>query len=560
MANMIPDTPVDKSEGGAKAERVVFDALRHQLNDEFFVYSRLQYIDDKKYTAGEADFLILHRTMGMLFLECKGYGVEKNAGGQWRRRVHGHWEHMHEGPFEQAERTRYEFVDKLKPRIKRILPLVKEFPFIHGHGVVFPFARIDKFNLPLDEPRTLFIDCDDLDNLNVKITEIFELWADKVKHRIPRLKESQFKTFRKKILHPKLNIADSVAGHIKADARVMLRLTQRQVMLIDSLLGNRRLLVKGGAGTGKTVLAFEAARRLADMGKSVAVLCYNKALGEHLRELVLPDEQIAVNSFSALNAIAFFKINRDRELPVPLDKEAKDLFWREEAPLYLLEAVEAGVLPRYDAIVVDEAQDFDSSWWTVIEEMLKSDKSQIFAFYDPLQDIFDRKGLMPDWVSVDLNINFRNTVQITAVLNSLGTSHMKNFTGCPVGESPVVYEQKNRNSTLAELERILRELIDDEHLYPDQITVLTPHSREHSTFAGIDYLGPFQLAFEPSDRDHRVLHTTIGKFKGLESDVIILVDIDPADPRSGVKARYVGASRARHMLYIFSKGNWLATD
>lgn len=55
-----------------------------------------------------------------------------------------------------------------------------------------------------------------------------------------------------------------------------------------------------------------------------------------------------------------------------------------------------------------------------------------------------------------------------------------------------------------------------------------------------------------------MLHTTIGKFKGLEADVVILADIDPDDVRCNLSARYVAASRARHRLYVFQHGDWLA--
>jgi DNA helicase IV len=58
------------------------------------------------------------------------------------------------------------------------------------------------------------------------------------------------------------------------------------------------------------------------------------------------------------------------------------------------------------------------------------------------------------------------------------------------------------------------------------------------------------------DRQGRVLHTTIGRFKGLESDVVIMLDVDPDDPRCGRHERYVAASRAKHRLYVFTRGDW----
>ena len=133
-------------------------------------------------------------------------------------------------------------------------------------------------------------------------------------------------------------------------------------------------------------------------------------------------------------------------------------FWEEEAPEALLEALAAKALPKYDAIIVDEAQDFRS-----------------------------------DWTS-------------------------------------------------------------------DQITILTPHRRDNLSLKGATELGGVPLADEPGARAGKVLYTTIGAFKGLESDVVILVDIDPSDTRSDRRARYVAASRAKLALHVYAKGDWLAAQ
>jgi len=93
---------------------------------------------------------------------------------------------------------------------------------------------------------------------------------------------------------------------------------------------------------------------------------------------------------------------------------------------------------------------------------------------------------------------------------------------------------------------------------PEQIVILTPHTRKNSTLAGMTELADVPLADLPNDREGKLLHTTIGAFKGLESDVVIMLDVNPDDQRCGLNARYVAASRARHRLYVFAKGDWLA--
>jgi hypothetical protein len=93
-------------------------------------------------------------------------------------------------------------------------------------------------------------------------------------------------------------------------------------------------------------------------------------------------------------------------------------------------------------------------------------------------------------------------------------------------------------------------------LKPEQIAVITPHRMEHSSLRGCDTLGGVRLSRDPADRAGAVLHATISGFKGLESDAVLLADIRPGDPRCSREARYVAASRAKHILQVFAYGDW----
>jgi len=111
---------------------------------------------------------------------------------------------------------------------------------------------------------------------------------------------------------------------------------------------------------------------------------------------------------------------------------------------------------------------------------------------------------------------------------------------------------------VAKLTELVTQLVEKQQVRPDQIVILTPHSQKNSSLAQVEALGSYPLAFDPSDREGRVLHTTFGRFKGLESDIVILCDVDSSDPRCNRNARYVAASRARHALLVLAKGDWMA--
>ena len=144
------------------------------------------------------------------------------------------------------------------------------------------------------------------------------------------------------------------------------------------------------------------------------------------------------------------------------------------------------------------------------------------------------------------------------MVRELGRVEMLSFESCPLGEEPEEHAQKSAGTARAGIERLVRDLVEKERVPVESIAVLTPHTRENSCLQGVSEIAGIALADKPFDRAGRLLHTTVGAFKGLESDVIIYADVDPDDPLCGRNARYVAASRARHRLYVFSKGNWKA--
>src|SRR5208282_5868823 len=106
----------------------------------------------------------------------------------------------------------------------------------------------------------------------------------------------------------------------------------------------------GGAGTGKTVLALEAARRLATPGRRVLFVCFNKALAAHVREVLEPEagDGIEATTFHDLCRQAAVALGRPFE-PPPGSGDDVRRFWDEQAPTALLDALEAGKAPRFDA-------------------------------------------------------------------------------------------------------------------------------------------------------------------------------------------------------------------
>jgi hypothetical protein len=560
MAVMIPPEP-PRAGPGARAEGLLFEALRTGLPEGFFVYGRLPYVERSRAREGEADFVVVHREQGILVLECKGHGVRRKGTGEWVRLVGGAEERLDESPFLQAQRHAKELEAELAARSRPFLPAGAGAPFVFGHAVAFPTAlAAAACPLPLEAPREILLDAADLGVAGDRVQAALAFWRKAAGRKVVPLSQADFKRWRRRALHPVLEVVESLGASIRSESQVMLRLTEEQSLAVEGWLGNPRLRVQGGAGTGKTVLALEALRRMAeDEGRAGLLLCFNRRLGAHLASAAaswgLGEEQAHATTFHRLCGRASHLLS-GHGLVVPEDPDAAVRYWVDEAPCVLLDAIAAGMVAKPEAIVVDEAQDFAPSWWDVLEELL-APGGRIIAFYDPAQAVFGRPCSVPTgWPVIRLTRNLRNTRRIAEAVMALGSVEMRSHEGAPDGEPPDVRQQESPSRTQKALDALVQRLLGS-GLVAEQIAILTPHSRPSSSLRGLAEVAGLELADEPGGRPGALLHTTITAFKGLEADVVVLLDVDPADPRCDRAVRYVGASRARHRLYVFARGDWM---
>ncbi len=558
MAHMIPDTPPTLGPG-SQAERELYLALKEHLSDEFFVYHGLQYLRDDRPIEGEADFMIVHREHGLLVIECKGHGVCVTGNGKWVRVLSDTYQQeLKCSPFEQARRHIHDLVHELGERSRRLFPEFSgELPFFYGSSVAFPLAKLDEIGLPLETTRKVIFDITDLPVIRDRVMEALEYWRDG--RSVRRFFEPhEFKRFRKQILHPRFCIVEKLGARVEYNRQRFARLSEQQIGVVRKLADNRRLRVRGGAGTGKTVLAIEALRYHALQGRRALFVCFNRNLAQYVRTFVADSfddpENPTVKTFHQLSTMAMDELGQEITVADD-DKKGQERLWNEEAPLALLEAFENDALPHFDAIVVDEGQDFATDWWDILESGLSdSESSYLWAFYDPFQNIFGRDFQIPEnWPSYLLDENFRNTKSITRTLKLLRDVQMEPHIDCPEGVEPIFHKQDGPSKTCRQIEELVAGLLDHQDVNPEDITILTPHSRPNSILAEMTELAGRPLADHPLDRQDSLLHTTIGKFKGLESEIVIMADVDLDDPRCDHNACYVAASRARQLLHVFYK-------
>jgi hypothetical protein len=567
MAIMIPDeAPSEKQ--SVYSENQVWKELKLQLSDDFFVYHSLPYLTQNA-RQGEVDFLVVHPELGMLNIECKGGGVSRSENGRWYRTGrYGKRERMRP-PMDQAADQIRAVVNGLKEPLRRVLDTnFRDFPILYGWALIFPLAQRDDLNLPLDLQPEVVIDSHDIArDLEAKVIEAFDFRARIFRGDPPGLGKEEFARLRS-VICPPVEFPETMAGRIALDKKAMWRLSKSQAHLIDGMVANRRLRIPGGAGTGKTVMAMHGARLLAEEGKHVLITCFNSKLRDFIARSVQGWPKLAgrvdVHHFHQLCAQAGRDVQGGLNYPsrdATRDERAK--FWQDDAPFKIVRAVaeDKFSMGPWDAIFVDEAQDFAPTWWEVLEECLRDDASSMAIFYDEGQNIFDRATAIPEWPMVyRLSENFRNSKAIARAIQPLCDTPIKAHPDCVDGEEPTVFQQPGPTKTRQMLGELLDKLIGRQNIRPAQIAILTPHSPANSSLEGALELAGHPLVHAVEDWPTGVLHSSISGFKGLEADVVILVDIDPSDPRCSVNARYVAASRALHRLYVFEKSHWLARD
>ncbi|MGB0592324.1 MAG: nuclease-related domain-containing protein, partial [Myxococcota bacterium] len=141
MAHMVPPQPPPAgSKPGIDAEREFFFALEAHLDDAWWVYHGLEYIETSRAEEGETDFLLVHREKGLYVIECKGRGVRPRPDGTWTRTYRGQVQRMHESPMEQAQDQVHDLTKALTRRVRRVWPSQRRLPFRFGHAAAFPLT------------------------------------------------------------------------------------------------------------------------------------------------------------------------------------------------------------------------------------------------------------------------------------------------------------------------------------------------------------------------------------------------------------------------------------
>lgn len=523
------------------AERRVYAALS-ALPNSYTVFYSVAWLSRSLSSAqdGEADFVVVHPDKGLLVLEVKGGGIAYDANTDaWTSTDRNGATHAIKDPAEQARTSKHALRRSLQE-----LPGWNNRWLTLAHGVVFPDVETAGQSLGPDLPAAILIDRTGVEQIGQRVEQIFAYFQGTENQPGP-LGEDRLR-LAIGLLARSFQMRTPLGTVLAYEDERIIELTEQQMNMLSFLAHQRRAAIRGCAGSGKTMLAVEKARRLATQGFDVLLTCFNVALAHHLAIAMPPS--VTVLHFHGLCEV-MVKEAELRAIP-PSDPNE---YYNRFLPGLLLDAIEE-LGPQYDAIVVDEGQDFMEEWWLALSALLRDDKEGIFyIFFDDNQNLYrgtdQISGLIPQ-APYPLNENCRNTRAIHRLVAHFHPQGNAIHSRAPQGRDPDWIAYDSNTAMLRLLQRKLHHLVNEEGIAPAELVVLTPKATERSALSEGLILGNFRLTRQEPTRPTDIPVRTVHAFKGLDRRVVILAEVDPWASRELATVLYVGCSRARTHLTI----------
>ena len=512
MARMIPKKLSSTTK--SNAEKTLFQIFEKNLSDDYVVFhgawwQHIKYIVQDR----EADFIIIHPDRGILILEAKGGQIAyDHLNMAWSQNQ----DKMKISPFKQARDIKYKFLDFLSKH--------NEFnnkDFCRGHCVAFPDIDEVVNNLPSEAPQERLLLRPQLGNISGWISSVFDYYNPA--GNLAKLGQQRTDSIIN-LISPSTEFRKYIANDIGENNQEIIQLTEQQFDILNNLCFHSQCIVLGCAGSGKTQLAIEKARRLCQHLVKTLVICKSNNLSLYLAASLQDEIK------SGYCVVYSFEDIQPRKSQLTFE---------------------------FTAIIVDEGQDFDQKEINGLKKLIPKDGT-FYIFQDSNQKVSKNLNKLALQVNPTvLDKNCRNTHKIF--------KHAEQFVSC-------IYERKSSliegrdviyriyeetDDIFSLLEKDITDLVNKENVSPAQIVILTdiyPSSKSLlSQYSHIDrfYLKPYSF----SDKDQNTIYwSDIGMYKGLESDVIVLFfEKEKKSVLSDwdIANRYVGATRAKSLLVIY---------
>jgi hypothetical protein len=541
MARMIPERWEDRN--GSLAERLIYRKLRDETPSDWVAVHSVGVASHSTKPWAELDFVVIG-PFGVLCLEVKG-GRITTENGRWSTND----ARLKESPFSQAGGGAAALHRELEPRIPALRRAVV------GYGVMFPDVRFEAAGPGIDR-HVLYDDRDLLEPIQRWLERVADHWLDfhgRTGDRFRPLSRAE-RTEITRLLAPSFDFVPTLAARVAAAESDLVELTRRQAKVLRGLRHQDRAFIRGGAGTGKTLLAVEEAERFAAAGARVLLCCRSPHLAAYIRS-GLDTELIDTRGYEEL--LRSFVTAGDRWPAVPdaSDEDLLSVFLPEHACEAIIDLDRAG---EYDVVVVDEAQDLLLEGALDVLDLLLADGlegGRWRVFLDHKQNVFsavDREQL--DRITrhttsqYQLFENCRNTPEVnttTSILSAVDPDETVAQSGPDVEMRFVL----DRNEDVIGAAAVVRSWLQRSILAED-ITVVAVDEQVAERVRRDWPEGAAGLVTLGEGRRGAMCLTTAADFKGLEAMAVVVVGARELHERETLRRMYVACSRARVLLGV----------
>lgn len=521
---MIPERPAEREH--SSAEMILFRHLANRDDGPGSVaFHSLRLPRHPSKSEAEADFVVLS-SWGILVLEVKGGRISRSADGTWSTVDRKDVRHtLKESPLEQASTSMYAMLGRLKDETG--IDIQRSYRY--GYGCVFPNVRFDVPSVEWDPSQILDDRRFGTDRSFAEgLRDLRQFRSGRTGGSRPSLNPGQLRQITT-ALRPEFETAPTLRAASTELRGTQARLTEKQLEVLDGAMANERLVCRGGAGTGKTLLAMEVARRHAEAGERTLVVCRSPSLVAWLRTRIAQADG--------------FGIVTPDGLPGWLRTNGKA-----------------------DVLVVDEGQDMlDDDIMIRLDDALTGgfgagrwrfflDDNMQAGFYGPSSPQARDFLQSGHPASFDLTRNCRNPPRVV--------QHIRSYTGAVIGrteadgDSPRVtfdYVDSQDDGVRALVRRL--DEMQEAGIDSSGITIVSPLPAGQDLASGLERSGRpvFRLTPETAGSwpPPGLSAATVTDMKGMENDVIVVTDLAPEHfSDAGLPVQYVACSRARVALAL----------
>lgn len=561
MAKLLPPY-IDKA-CKSTGERMLFDIFKNSsFTKDWIVLHSLNLSNHSVRLYGEIDFLILIPGGGIYVMEVKG-GDVKCIDGVW------HYTNRYNvtntspiGPFNQARDAMFSLHSSIRKEFGKGHRFSK---ILSGFLCAFPHISFAKHSVEYEQWQIL-----DKDSIENGIESFFQNLVIQFAN-----KHKSQKWFSEKDSLPDLTDLNSLCDFLRGDfervrtAKERLtefdshvkKYTEEQYRTLDSIRLNERSITQGSAGTGKTMIAIESAIRTAAEGKKVFLTCFNRLIGEWMQSQIGEwKDKITVSSLHN------FLFEQSKGFDYDSTHANKSDFYNKYLPLLLAGIYKKGIYEKFDKVIVDEGQDLiRTEYLSLFDSMLRGglqngnweiygdfERQAIYAQLSRVEMLHLLKS-SGQYSNFLLQVNCRNTKQIGEETSLISGFDKPPFLLEYLEGVPVEYIFYSESALQKDLLEDQLQRLSTKQVPLNEVMIISPRKFENSCSALVTNFSVKEVKnnIELSQTQTFYGFATVQSYKGMESNYVLITDIDDLSSEMAKSLLYVGMSRARYGLILF---------